>query len=145
MLFLLQHLFSFLLRRLSACNHLHWRLFLLFLVLRLFSFCCLDWVISILISSQLLIHSSVSSNLLLILSSVLFISFFSYDWFFLIFSTSLFKVSLSSSILLSLVSIFMTISLNSLSSKLLVCFNRFFLEFHFVHLFRTYPSASSCC
>ena len=81
----------------------------------------------------------------MILPSVFFILFFSYDWFFLMFSTSLLKASLCSSILLSLVSIFMTISLNSLSSKLLVCFNRFVLEFHFVLLFRTYPSASSCC
>ena len=63
-------------------------------------------------------HSSVSLNLLLIPSSVFFvlvIVFFSSDWFFLIFYNSLLKFSLCSSILLlSLVSIFMTIALNSL-------------------------------
>lgn len=52
----------------------------LFLFLILVSFCCSVWLLSI---SRLLVHSSVSFNLLLFLSSVVFISvavFFSSAW-----------------------------------------------------------------
>ena len=38
----------------------------------LFPFCCSDWEISTILSSKLLMHSSVSPNLLLIPSSVFF-------------------------------------------------------------------------
>ena len=57
-------------------------------------------MISIILSSRLLMHSSASLSLLLIPSSVFFISvivFFSYNWLFLIFSISLSTFSLSSS------------------------------------------------
>ena len=72
-----------------------------------FSPFCSAWVISITLSSGSLVHS-LSSNLLLILSSILFVSvivFFSLAWFSFIFSYSLLKLSLCSSILPSSVSI----------------------------------------
>ena len=54
----------------------------------LFPFCCSDWKVSTILPSSLLMHSSVSPNLLLISSSVHFISvivFFSSDLLFLYF------------------------------------------------------------
>ena len=73
-----------------------------------FSFFCLASVISTTLSSSSLIHSSVSSNILFIPSSVYFISFilfFISVWFF-IFLNSLFKTSnfsfCSSNLLLSI-------------------------------------------
>ena len=68
-----------------------------------FNFYCSDCVISNILYSRLLIHYSVTTNLLLIPSSVFLISvvvFFSSDWIFIIFSKSLLKFPLNSSILL---------------------------------------------
>ena len=62
---------------------------------------CSDWIISIILSFRSLMLSSVSPYLLLIPSSVSFISiivFFSSDWFFFEFSSSLLKFLLCSSI-----------------------------------------------
>ena len=84
-----------------------------------FLFCCSGWVVSTILSSRSLIHSSVLPNLLLIPSNFHF-SYCILQLFF-IFSNSLLKFSLCSSVLLlSLVSILMTIALNSLSGKLLL-------------------------
>lgn len=76
------------------------------------------------------LHSSLSLVLLSIPSSTFFISvmvFFNSDWLFLIFSSSLLKVSLCSS---NSVSILITTAMNSLSGKLFVsvslCFQGFF-------------------
>ena len=66
-----------------------------------FAFCFSVWVISTILSSMSFMHYSVSPNLLLIPSSVFFITvivFFSSDWLFFIFSKSLLKFSLCSSI-----------------------------------------------
>ena len=88
-----------------------------------FSICCSNWVIST-VSSRSLICSSASSNLLFVPSSIFFISAFVFlhsDWFFYIFSMSLLMFSMYSSILLlSLMSIFMTMILDSLSEGLLI-------------------------
>ena len=88
-----------------------------------FSICCSNWVIST-VSSRSLICSSASSNLLFVPSSIFFISavvFLHSDWFFYIFSMSLFMFSVYSSILLlSLMGIFMTVILDSLSEGLLI-------------------------
>ena len=57
-----------------------------------FPFHCYDWVIFIILPFRLLMHSCISPNLLLIPSSIFFISltvFFSSDWFFFIFSSFL--------------------------------------------------------
>ena len=90
----------------------------------IFSFYYSNSVISTTLPSRLLIHFSATSTLLLITSSVFY--YFSYCIFqfclvLFIFSISLLEFSLSSSILPpSLVSIFITITLNSLSGKLLI-------------------------
>lgn len=90
-------------------------------------------MLSITPSSRSLIYYSASSNILLILSSVFFLSViesFISDWFFFIFSNSLLKLSLRSSTLFSNpVNIFMTITLNSL---------RHIVYFHFTCLFCCY-------
>ena len=66
-----------------------------------FSFFSSAWVVSTALSFSLLFYSPVSSNLLLIPSSVfLFQLFFSSIWFFFIFSNSLLNSSLCSSVLL---------------------------------------------
>ena len=90
-----------------------------------------DWVFSIILSSRLLMRASVSPSLRnSVPSSVFFISvtvFFSFDWFFYIFSSSLLKFSLCSSILFpSSISILITIALNYLSGKLFISLGRFF-------------------
>ena len=69
-----------------------------------FPFCSSAWAISIILSSGLLMHCSMSRNLLLMRSRVFFISviaFFNSDWFFPVFSSSLLKFFLCSSILFS--------------------------------------------
>lgn len=95
-------------------------------------------MISTILSSRLLVHSSISSNLLLILSSIFFIpiiAFFSSDWIFLIFSKFLLKFSCHSSILLpNLVSIFTTIMLKYLSEKLLISISLGFFFLGFIYL-----------
>ena len=78
------------------------RLFLSILFLNLFFFLYSEWMISIIQSSRSLMCSSVSTNLLLFPSHVFFILaivFFSNDWSLFIFSSSLSKISLYSSIL----------------------------------------------
>lgn len=69
------------------------------------------------------------------------------SWCFLIFSISLLKLSLWSSIfLLSLLTIFVAITLKSLSDKLFISISwRFFLKFHLVLLFWNIASVSSFC
>lgn len=82
------------------------------------------WMISITLSSSLLIHFSVSSNLHFIPFSVFFIwfiLFFSSAWFFFIFYNYLLNISLCLTIHdLSSLSIFMIVILNSLFSRLLI-------------------------
>ena len=78
-------------------------------------------------------YSSVSLSLLFIPCSVLFISFivfFSSDWFFFIFSNSLLKFSLCSSILFpNSISILITNALKSLTGKLFISVLLFFQGF----------------
>ena len=111
----------------------------------LFSFCCSDWVITIILSSRLLI-CSVSSNLLLP-STVFFISvtiFFNWFWFYLIFSNSLLKFLLCSILFWHSVSILMSITLNSLSGKLHIFISLISPQGLYLLLsFGTYPSVSS--
>ena len=67
-----------------------------------FCFCCTYSVISIILTSRKLMYYSVSPGLLLITSNIfitLVIVFFSSDWFFFVFSSSLLKFSLCSCIL----------------------------------------------
>lgn len=82
-----------------------------------------NYIISIILPSRSLIHSSVSCSLQLIPPSVFFILviiFFSYDWFFW-FSSPLLKFTLGSSILfLNSVSILNTGTFNSLSNRLFI-------------------------
>ena len=89
-----------------------------------------DWLISIILSSRSLMHSSVSRSLLLTLSSVFFL-FVCYSYcnlqiwldFLFIFCNSLLKLSLCSSILFPIpISILITKSLNFFSCKLFICF-----------------------
>ena len=102
------------------------------------------------LSPSSLIYSYVSPTLLLSPSNEFFISsivFFTSDWLFFIFSNSLLKFSLSSSLLLPRsVSTLMTISLYSLSGRLFmsVSFSSFsgFCPFP---LFGTYSFVSSFC
>ena len=54
----------------SGCTNLY----SCFLFLICVSFCCSDWMVSIILTSRLHMHSSVSPSLLLIPSSVFFIS-----------------------------------------------------------------------
>ena len=82
-------------------------------------------------------HSSVLLSLLLVPSSVFYISateFFISDWVFFIFSSSLLKLSLCTSILShNSVTIFITNGFNSLSGKLFLFhyfFSGFLLLFH---------------
>ena len=109
----------------------------------LFFFCCFDWVISNILSSSSLMHSSLLPHLLLIPSYEFFNSvvvFFSSDWLFFIFSNSLLKFSLCSSILfLSSVSFLIAIALNSLSGKLCICFIRVFFTYFLVLLSEIIP------
>ena len=87
-------------------------------------------MISIILSFESVMHSSVSSSLLLIPSSVFFISvivFLISDWFYFIFSSSVLKFSLCSLILFpSSVSILITNALNSLYGTLFI-----FVSLHF--------------
>ena len=104
-----------------------------------FSFSWFDWVISTSLSSKSLSHSSTSSNLLTwflqVYHSLQVIVFFSIDWFFFMFSPFLLRFSLCSFIsLLSLASIFMNITLNSLSGRSLITI-----------LFSSFSEALSCC
>lgn len=107
-----------------------------------FSFCCSAWLISTNRSSRLLIYS-ISSNLLLSPPSVFFFQLLSSSALigsFLIFSLSLLKSFMNSTPLLSrLVSIFMIITLNSLSDRLLIsilfsCLLRFHFILHLQHV-----------
>ena len=90
-----------------------------------------NYIISIILPSRSLIHSSVSCSLQLIPPSVFFILviiFFSYDWFFW-FSSPLLKFTLGSSILfLNSVSIFITNTLNFLSGRLFLLHYFFFFR-----------------
>lgn len=107
----------------------------------------LVWVSSIVLSSSLLIYFSASSNLLLNSFRVFFSSAITYIWSFLEFSISLLKFSLCLSILLlSSVSIFITITLNSLSRRLFIFI--LFSSFSgvlFCSWIETYSSSSSFC
>ena len=98
----------------------------------IFSFCCSHGVISTNLFSRLLLRSSASTHLLLISSTVLSISvieFFSPDWVFF-YTVCLCKFSLSPSLpLLTVVTILMTIILNTLSGKLLSSHLVLFLMF----------------
>ena len=99
-------------------------------------------------SSTSLICSSTSSNLLLNPSSVFFISviiFLSCDWFSLILYIYLLKFSLYSSILLHLVSMFMTITLKYFLEDCLSPFHLVpFLRFCLILSIGTYFSSSFC-
>ena len=101
------------------------------------------------LSSSLLICSTVSLNLLLHLYSIFYISvivFFTSDWVFHIFCISLLNFSLCSLIIPNLVSHFMTIILNSSSSRLFIStLLKPFLRFGLIFLFGTYFSVSSFC
>ena len=86
-----------------------------------FFFIFLLWVIFIALSSSSLIHPSTSSGQLLNPSSIVFSSVITSVWYFLIFSIALLKFLLCSFIILpSLVGIFMIITLNYLSGRLLI-------------------------
>ena len=103
--------------------HRSFKLYSIFLIL--FSFCFSDWVISTPLSSRSLIHSSASSNFLLIPSSVFLISvsiFFCFDCFFFVFYLFVEVPTELLHYFQSLMSIFMTITLNSLYGKLLISF-----------------------
>lgn len=99
-----------------------------------------------------LICSSALSNLFLNLYSIFFssvivcFSVISSVWYFLLYSLSLLKFSLCSSILFpSLLNNFMTIHLNSLSGRLLLYIIKIFLSFCLVLLFGIYFFVSSLC
>ena len=96
-----------------------------------FAFCCSEWAISIILSYRLLMHSPVSTTLLLIPSSMFSFKLLQFDWFFFIFSSSLLKFLLCLSILSqNSVSILITNSLNSLSGKSFICsISWFFFSF----------------
>ena len=84
-------------------------------------FFCSTAVISTNLSSSSLIRSSTSSGQLLNPSSIVFSSVITSVWYFLIFSIALLKFLLCSFIILpSLVGIFMIITLNYLSGRLLI-------------------------
>ena len=102
--------------------HRSFKLYSIFLIL--FSFCFSDWVISTPLSSRSLIHSSASSNFLLIPSSVFLISvsiFFCFDCFFFVFYLFVEVPTELLHYFQSLMSIFMTITLNVSSAKLFTC------------------------
>ena len=116
-----------------------------------FSFCYSDWVISTLLSSRLLIHSSVS-----LLYRIFHFSYciFSYEYFLLMFSNPLLMFIHSSFTEFTHSSPefsehFMTIALNSLSGKLLISISLFpphtHPGFYLVLSFGTYSSVSSFC
>lgn len=106
-----------------------------------FFFCCSDFVRPCALSE--LINTSESSHLLWNPSNVLFSSVtavsgsMAYVWYSLVFSISLLKFPLCSSILPIQVSFFLTITLNSLSGKLLIFVSlKFFSEVGFFFSFR---------
>ena len=109
------------------------------------SLCCSVWVISTILSPGS--WSTVLYYIICYWFPLSVIVFFSSDWFCLIFSKSLLKISLYFSILLlSIVSILLTISMYSMSGKLLTSVSLgFFLGFYFVLSFGTYSSVSSFC
>ena len=90
-------------------------------------------MIYIILSSRSIRHSSVSLSLLFILSSLFFTSvteFFIYDWAFFIFSSSLLKISLCSSIIYpNSVNILITNALNSVPLQMVYfCFIIYFFR-----------------
>ena len=113
-----------------------------------FSFCCSDWVISIILSSRSFIHSSVSPSLMLILLVYfsLQLLYSSTLVLFFTFSSSLLKFSLCSYILFpSSVSI-LVIDLNSFSGKLFTSLSLGFFSGFFLFLsFETYSPVFSFC
>ena len=114
----------------------------------IFSFCCLHWVISTLLSSKSLIHSYVSPNLLLIIVVFHFTYCILQIWLVLIFSSSLLKLSLGSFVLfLYSMNTFMMVSLSSLSDRLLNTISWEFFQDFFYHVvsFGTYYFIFSFC
>ena len=104
-------------------------------------------MVSTSLSSIPVIHSSVSSNLALITSSVYFLFPLLYSsavCFFFVFSNYLLNISLCSCILLNSLNILMIITLNSLSCKLLSSSCRISLFLHWGHFLLLPLSASFC-